>query len=315
MIISNIRVGERLDRFLTEQVPTLSRTTIQQHIQSGSIIVNNSTVAKHYFLKTGDVVTIPEAVLAPQQMFTLAPNDQLQIDVITERPDYIIINKPAGLIVHPGDGHLQNDTLVNGLLFRYPELSAVGDHTWRPGIVHRLDKNVSGVMVIARTQTMYELLKQQFQNRSVIKKYTALVHGVLSESTGEITLSIGRSLRDRKKMAAHPPTEVTDISSKPAYTQYAVIQQFQHYALVSVQILTGRTHQIRVHFNAIGHPIVGDQVYKPRKLKSRLLVNRIFLHAHALAFNDSTGTAVAVQYEVPLSVDLQDIVDELYRTL
>ncbi len=308
MIISDIQIGERLDRFLANQLTSVSRTIIQHRIQDGSITVNDKQVVKHYALKAGDTIELSETATQPPAVFSLEPNPAVKITVIDEQPEYIIIHKAAGVIVHPGDGHLANDTLVNGLLARYPELAEIGDSPLRPGIVHRLDKDVSGVMVVARTTEMFTHLKQQFQNRSVIKKYIALVHGVLSQPAGEITLSINRSQRDRKKMAAH-----RDESGKPAHTIYTVMQQFQHYALVSVQILTGRTHQIRVHFNAIGHPVVGDIVYKPKKLKSRLLLDRIFLHSEELHFTNLDGKIV--EYAVPLPSELQTIVDDLYTTI
>lgn len=308
MIISDIKIGERLDRFLAEQLTTASRTTIQNRIQDGSITVNGKTVVKHYALKADDIIELPEILTQPPKVFTVKANPTIDITVIDEQPEYIVIHKPAGLIVHPGDGHLHNDTLVNGLLAKYPEIANVGDSTLRPGIVHRLDKDVSGVMVVARTAEMYSHLKQQFQKRTVVKKYTALVHGVVPEESGEITLSISRSMRDRKKMAAH-----RDDTGKPAHTKYTVTQQFQHYALVAIQILTGRTHQIRVHFNAIGHPVVGDTIYKPKKLKSRLLVDRIFLHAQELHFQTLEGKTV--EYTVPLPPSLQAIVDDLYSTI
>lgn len=308
MIISDIQIGERLDRFLANQLTTASRTAIQHRIQDGSITVNGKVVVKHYALKADDIIELPEVLTQPPVQFILEPNPTLEITIVDEHPEFIIVHKAAGMIVHPGDGHMINDTLVNGLLARYPELASVGDSPLRPGIVHRLDKDVSGIMVVARTPEMFNHLKQQFQNRSVIKKYVALVHGVLSEPAGEITLSISRSQRDRKKMAAH-----TDASGKSAHTLYSVVQQFQHYALVSVQILTGRTHQIRVHFNAIGHPVVGDTVYKPKKLKSRMLLDRIFLHAQELHFTTLDGKTV--KYDLPLPDALQSIVDDLYPTI
>lgn len=308
MIISDIQIGERLDRFLANTLPTTSRTVIQHRIQDGSITVNGKVVVKHYALKAGDTIELSETATQPPIQFTLEANSAVQVNVIDEQPDYVVIHKAAGVIVHPGDGHMMNDTLVSGILAKYPEIADVGDSPLRPGIVHRLDKDVSGVMVVARNMKMFAHLKQQFQNRSVVKKYVALVHGVLSQPVGEITLSISRSQRDRKKMAAH-----RDESGKPAHTLYSVIQQFQHYALVSVQILTGRTHQIRVHFNAIGHPVVGDTVYKPKKLKSRLLLDRIFLHAQELHFSTLEGKTV--EYTVPIPSTLQQIVDDLYSTI
>lgn len=308
MIISDSNTGDRLDRFLAQQLPNLSRSLIQNHIKDGSIIVNEKTVMKSYILKEGDEIKMPDTISVPQDEFSLEPNKNIEIDVIEETKDYVVINKTAGLVVHPGSTHLQNDTLVNGMLAHYPELATIGEDPMRPGIVHRLDKDVSGIMVIARTKEMLDSLKQQFKKRAVTKIYTALVHGILTESYGEINLPISRSLRDRSKMAAH-----TDGSGKSAYTEYSVIQQFQHYALLSLQIHTGRTHQIRVHCNAIGHPIVGDNVYKPKNLKSRILLNRLFLHAEKLEFKDMDDNLVS--YAEPIPKQLQAIVDDLYSTI
>ncbi len=306
MIISNPPIGDRLDRIVAKQFKDISRSTLQKHIKAGLITVNDAAVTKHYALREGDVINVDDSVLKETAAFILQANKKVRFEVLEESDTYIVINKPAGLIVHPGSAHYENDTLVSGLLARYPEIVEIGDDSMRPGIVHRLDKDVSGIMVIARTPEMFEHLKSQFQQRTVIKHYITLVHGVMSQAAGEIDLSISRSQRDRTRMAAHP-----DGSGKPARTEYEVIEQFQHYALLRVQIYTGRTHQIRVHLNAIDNHVVGDEVYRPKKFHSRSDLQRLFLHAERLIFKDLDG--VEQEFYSPLPSKLQGLVDELYK--
>ncbi|MFA5995214.1 MAG: RNA pseudouridine synthase [Patescibacteria group bacterium] len=233
---------------------------------------------------------------------TISP--QTNINLITEQPDYLIINKPAGLTVHPGTTTLTETTLTDLLLKQYPEIKMVGEDVTRPGIVHRLDKDVSGVMVIARTPEMYAHLKQQFQHHLIYKQYVAIVHGKFTQPNGIINFSIQRSAQDGSKMAARP-----DTSGRPAQTDYTVLRQFQHYALVSLIIHTGRTHQIRVHLNAFGHPIIGDTVYRPKKFKTRLNPGRIFLHAETLKFTTLASELVA--YTAPLPDIMQDFLKQI----
>ncbi len=230
-----------------------------------------------------------------------------QIKIVTEQPDYLIINKPAGIIVHQGDIPISEPTLAGLLLKQYPELNIVGEDPLRPGIVHRLDKDVSGVMIIARTQDMFEYLKQQFQAHLIYKEYTAIVHGTFTQPDGSITFSIHRSSRDGTKMAARP-----DNTGRTAHTDYTVLQQYQRYALVSLVIHTGRTHQIRVHLNAIGHSIIGDAVYRSKKLKTRLNPGRIFLHATTLKFTLPNGKSVG--YTTPLPQMMQDFLKHIDKT-
>ncbi|MBI4407766.1 MAG: RluA family pseudouridine synthase [Candidatus Kerfeldbacteria bacterium] len=237
-------------------------------------------------------------------MTTLA-NSAIPLSVIAETPDYIVLNKAAGIVVHQAEQHLEPDTIANGLLARYPELADVGEDPLRPGIIHRLDQHVSGVLLVARTQAMFLHLKEQWQQHLVRKQYIALVHGKMSRTDGEINFSIARSSQQFTKMAARP-----DASGKAAVTRYNVLKQYQRYALLDVEILTGRTHQIRVHMSAIDHPIVGEQVYLPKNFKSRLQPGRLFLHAASLSFGLPDGTIVG--YSAPLPDDLQAILDGLH---
>lgn len=236
---------------------------------------------------------------------TISANPAIQLSVIAETPDYLVLNKPAGMVVHQAEQHPEPDTLANGLLAHYPELAVVGEDPLRPGIIHRLDQPVSGVLVVARTQAMFLHLKSQWQQHLVKKQYLALVHGKMSRTDGEINFSIARSSQQFTKMAARP-----DASGKAAVTRYTVLKQYQRYALLEVEILTGRTHQIRVHLSAIDHPVVGEQVYLPKNFKSRLQPGRLFLHAASLSFGLSDGTLVG--YSAALPDDLQAILDGLH---
>ncbi|NLZ74566.1 RNA pseudouridine synthase [Candidatus Falkowbacteria bacterium] len=238
-------------------------------------------------------------------------------EIISETKDYLVINKPAGLAVH-GGGNIKEVTLADLLIKRYPEIKTVGDNSLRPGIVHRLDKEVSGLMVIAKNQETFLHLKNQFKDRDVNKEYLALVHGKILNDSGEINFPIKRSQAGHK-MAALPNNAVNLLSrrhptsrdqgniegffkAREAITLYTVIQRFINFTLVQVNIKTGRTHQIRVHFFALGHPLVGDSLYFNKKAKIRNQKNplgRIFLVATKLSFKDLKGESKNFSLEMP----------------
>lgn len=237
--------------------------------------------------------------------------------IIAETPDYLVIDKPAGLAVHAG-GNLKEQTLADWLLAAYPDIEAVGDDPVRPGLVHRLDKEVSGLMVIAKTQAAFDSLKSQFQDRAVNKEYVALVHGRLATDGESIDFPIARS-QDGYKMAAlpantemllerHHPTSrdqgniAGHFKARAAHTEFDVLQRFVNFTLVRVRITTGRTHQIRVHFFAYGHPLVGDPLYFTRKTKeknSKINLGRIFLIADRLRFRDLAGQEQSFSLDLP----------------
>jgi len=200
------------------------------------------------------------------------------IEIIKETADFVVINKPSGLIVHP-NAHRQDSTLVDWLLDKFPNLKNVGEDKLRPGIVHRLDQDVSGLMVIARTNKMFFYLKKQWQDKKVKKRYKALIFGQPVKDQDKINLPIGRSSTEPGKFKIKH-----DQSGKPSITVYQVIEKFKKYSLVDIDLKTGRTHQIRVHFKGIGHSIVGDKLYKSKGVRSNL--DRIFLHAYYLGFFD-----------------------------
>ena len=241
-------------------------------------------------------------------------------EIIFENQDYLVINKPAGLAVH-GGGNIKEPTLADFLIARYPEIAQVGDDPIRPGLVHRLDKEVSGLMVIAKNNETFEHLKNQFKDRDVNKQYIALVHGKMTTDYGEINFPIKRS-REGYKMAAMPLNTVDLLSrrkptdrdqgnldgifkAREAITEYNVIKRFINYTLLQVKIKTGRTHQIRVHFFALGHPLVGDNLYYNKKSKVQNLkinLGRIFLFANKLSFKNRAGETQDFSLEMPLEL-------------
>jgi 23S rRNA pseudouridine1911/1915/1917 synthase len=292
--------GERLDKMLVTQMET-TRSQIQRLIKQGSITVNKKRVKAGEILENGDSVYYPEVEIAIAVKTEPAP----VLDVVYENEDLLVINKPAGLLVHEALKDEHRATVVDGVLERYPEIGEVGDNPSRPGIVHRLDKDVSGLMVIAKTQESFETLKKQFQNRTVKKEYLALVYGALPKDTDTIELKIARS-KNKGRMVAR--TGVQD--GKEAFTQYDVLKRFATATYVNVRILTGRTHQIRVHFQALGYPLVGDKLYKVKKMKFREIeLDRIFLHAHKLSIRLMDGKEKT--FTAPLPDELETILTKL----
>ncbi len=298
--------GQRLDRVLTELMPDCSRSYLAQLIRSGALVVNQQARKPSYRLCLGDVITgkppAPEAVrYAPESM---------KLDVIHEDAHLIVLNKPAGLVVHPAPGH-PSGTLVNGLLAHCPELQRQ-EETFRPGIVHRLDKDTSGVMVVAKDRGAHEYLARQFKQRLVRKHYLALVRGWLKADHGEIDLPIGRHPTDRKKMS------IVTRRGRPAHTRWNVRRQFGHAALLTLNLKTGRTHQARVHCAAIGHPILGDPVYGGRHRGDTALAagvrqalakaGRQMLHAWRLSFQHPDSGQEST-FEADLPEDMQRVLD------
>lgn len=286
--------GQRLDKFLAENYPDLSRSLIQKLIDAGSITIQGKPAKASARIQPGDVVRIERI---PPREVELVP-EALPLKIVYDDEDVAVVDKPPGLVVHPAPGH-RTGTLVHALLGRYPELHIGIDV--RPGIVHRLDKDTSGLMVIAKTNSAMASLVQQMKDRTVLKEYLALVHGRLKTRQGVIEAPIGRNPRERKRMAVVA-------TGRPARTYYEVLQELDGYTLVKARLETGRTHQIRVHFASIGHPVAGDQVYGPRK--SELPLTRQFLHANRLGFK-SPGTGAWMVFESPLPSDLEQVLERL----
>jgi 23S rRNA pseudouridine1911/1915/1917 synthase len=224
----------------------------------------------------------------------------LPLDIVYEDAYLLVINKAAGMVVHPAPGHA-DDTLVNALLARYPELRSVeGD--MRPGIVHRLDRDTSGLLIVAKDVRTQAALVEQMKQRAVVKRYLALVEGDVALEKGSIEAPIGRDPRHRQQMA------ITTVDSRDAITHFRVLQRYARHTLLLLQLETGRTHQIRVHLQAIGHPVVGDPVYGSGHLRPGIVLSRQFLHAYQLAFAHPV-TGEAMEIEAPLPTDLQAILD------
>jgi len=302
--------GERLDKFLASRLPRLSRTKIQQLIKSGVVMINMKTVSKAGLkLKQNDRITLPDKkLIAIQPDLQLKPDPTIPLNIIYENDDMVIINKPAGLLTHPTANQRQH-TLVNALLAKYPEIKNVGENPLRPGIVHRLDKDTSGLIIVAKNQQTFLYLKNQFGKRAITKKYLALVEGVPKQKVGMIEYAIRPSKYNRlKKVAVKFPDQILvrnsmeQLQAKKSYraaqTKYKVKEIIKNkFALLEVEPLTGRTHQIRVHLAAIGHPIVGDKLYGSRDQKIKIA--RQFLHAYYLKLTLPNGTLLEVEIELP----------------
>lgn len=291
--LSATEPGQRLDKFIAEAVSELSRMAVQRLIAEGRVTVNGRISKPAYKLNRGDEIIIHIPPPAPTE---LAP-EAIPLDIVYEDADLIVINKPAGLVVHPAAGHTAG-TLVNAVLAHCPDLGGVGGEL-RPGIVHRLDKDTSGLIIVAKHDAALQALQRQFKTRAVSKVYLALVEGVLAPPHGIIQAPIGRDKSQRKRMAVTP-------DGRPAVTEYKTIESFKNYTLVEARPRTGRTHQIRVHFAWLQFPLAGDRVYGRRK--QTLPLERHFLHAHQLTFRlPSAGRAVTLS--APLPADLTAVLD------
>ena len=294
-------IGQRLDRFLVPLFDTLSRTAIQHLIDDGSILVNGRASKSGYVLRSGDEILSPPYSSCSTQK---ALARSLPLDIIYEDEDLLVVNKAAGMVVHPAPGH-SDDTLVNALLALYPDLpddTTLEDDT-RPGIVHRLDKDTSGLLIVAKNAHTQVALIEQMKRHEVVKRYLALVEGIVALDKGSIDAPIGRDQRHRQQMT------ITALEGREALTHFRVMQRFARHTLLLLQLETGRTHQIRVHLQAIGHAVVGDPVYGTGKLLKGIHLHRQFLHAYQLSFKHPS-TGAMLELEAPLPPDLQAVLAE-----
>jgi 23S rRNA pseudouridine1911/1915/1917 synthase len=289
------RGGERLDTFIARRCPELSRSHARRLIDEGLVSVNGGQAKPSERVTAGVSVTV---TIPPPETIDLAP-EAIPLTIIYQDGDIIVLDKPAGLTVHPAPGH-PSSTLVNALLAACPDLRGIAG-TLRPGIVHRLDKDTSGLMVVAKNDRAQRALQRQLKEREVRKTYLALVKGVPAPREGTIEAPIGRHPKNRKKMAV-----VAD--GREAITRYRVREEIAggEYSLLDVEPITGRTHQIRVHLAAIGHPVVGDATYG----RTSAVIGRQFLHAHKLAFAMPLGGRT-VEFESPLPADLREALSRL----
>ena len=261
----------RLDKYLAEQFPEQTRSYLQKLIKDGEVTVNGKNVKTGYQLSKGDEVSVnipepKELDVEPQKM---------DLDIVYEDDDVILVNKPKGMVVHPAPGHT-TDTLVNGLLYHCKDNLSGINGVARPGIVHRIDRDTTGILIVCKNDMSHNSIAAQLKEHSINRRYRALVHGNLKDDTGTVEGPIGRHPIDRKKMA------INEKNGKPAVTHYTVLERFGNYTLIECKLETGRTHQIRVHMTSIGHPLVGDEVYGPAKCPFKLQGQ--CLHAMVLGF-------------------------------
>lgn len=312
-IINENQSDTRLDLFLTSELADFSRNQLQKLIKQGDITINGKKATPHQKLKLADVIEIKNTEIRITNPKTIIKEEKLpKVKIIEETPEYLIINKPAGLIVH-GTKHVKGKTLVDVLLKDYPELTKIGEDPDRPGIVHRLDSDVSGLMVIPRTQDSFDNLKKQFQKRTIKKRYIGLCYGAIEKKEDEINFPIARS-KDGYKMAALPLTVKGEANTegKRAITNFKIIKRFKNFTLLEIKIKTGRTHQIRVHLSAYGFPLVGDDLYGNRRHRERnekFNLNRVFLVSSELEFNDLQGNRKS--YKLALPEKLENLLNKI----
>lgn len=287
--------GKRVDKWAAEELVSESRSRLQQLIKDGHVQINDVSVKANYRLKEGDEIT----VVLPEPEPTDVPPEDLPLDVVYEDDQVIVVNKPRGMVVHPAPGHTTG-TLVNALLFHCRDLSGING-VLRPGIVHRIDKDTSGLLMAAKTDDAHRSLAKQLKDKTTHRLYLAIVHGVLSTDSGVIDAPIGRDEKDRKKMA------VTARNSKMAVTHFQVLERFAGYTYVACRLETGRTHQIRVHMAYIGHPLAGDPKYGPRKT---LPISGQALHAAELGFTHPL-THESLLFKAAPPADFQQLLNKL----
>ena len=269
-IITKDDVAKRLDVFVVQVNSDITRSNIKHKIEEGIILVNDKKVKAGYALKAGDEVTIGDIELKPME----AKPEDIALDIVYEDMDFAIINKPQGMVVHPAVGNVDG-TLVNALLYKLDNLSGING-VLRPGIVHRIDKDTSGLLVVAKNDFAHNSLASQIASKDCRRIYYALLQGNLKEDTGTIITHIGRDKKNRLKM-----TVVSETEGKLAHTEYKVLERYNGYTLAQFELKTGRTHQIRVHSKHLGHPIVGDKLYNPNKCKFSFVEGQL-LHAKKL---------------------------------
>lgn len=294
--------GKRIDKFLKEEVffnEKISRGEITRKIKDGNVLTNNKKIKPSYILKENDEIEVN----FEKESGKLVPNKNIKFEIIYQDKNIIAINKPAGISVHPSKLS-ETNTLANWLVYEFPGIKSVGDEPEiRPGIVHRLDKDTSGVMIVARNQKTFEELKKKFKNREVEKKYLAIVYGKMENSKGTIEKSIARSSNYKKQIIAGRKTRT---KIRLALTEYGVIKKYKKYSLIEASPKTGRMHQIRVHMKSIGHPIIGDKIYKLKNSKDGLFAKRQMLHARSI---ELSLFAKKYSFSAELPEDFSEIID------
>ena len=292
-------VGTRIDKFLSENLRDFSRSYLQTLIQDGSVIVNGKNVKSNYKLNAGDIIAIHVPEVKEQEIAA----ENIPLDILYEDEDIIVVNKPKGMVVHPAAGHTSG-TLVNALMYHCKDhLSGINGEL-RPGIVHRIDMNTTGVLVACKNDYAHRKIAEQLSVHSITRKYEAICYNAFREETGTVDAPIGRNPVDRKKMA------IDKKNGRRAVTHYRVLENFKHFAHIECQLETGRTHQIRVHMASIGHPLLGDDTYTAAKPPYRLTGQT--LHARVLGFiHPRTGQYV--EFEAPLPDYFTKILADLQK--
>jgi len=294
--------GERLDTFLAGKTG-ITRSQIQSLIKNGSVLVNTCRTNQSYLVKSHDIISVG----VPEENTGDLIREYIPVDILYKDDHLVVVNKPPGMVMYPAAGH-RSGTLMNALSYLYHDLSAPGGPL-RPGVVHRLDKDTSGVIVIACNNNAYYNLIEQFAQRTVNRRYLALVYGNLKEDKGKIVQNIGRSDSDRKKMSTRSRR------GKEAVTKWKVLKRFGHATFIEVKLGTGRTHQIRVHFASTGHPVLGDRTYGKKtevtvKGKEKILFPRQMLHAESLGFIHPV-TGKYLEFSSPMPEDMAERIREL----
>ena len=290
LYFTEVNPGLRIDKYLSEQMTSYSRSHIQKLLKDQCVQVNNLPVKVNYKLRTGDQIKV---CLPEPETLNVEP-ENIPLDILYEDQDLLVVNKPKGMVVHPAAGHYSG-TLVNALMYHCKDQLSGINGILRPGIVHRIDMDTTGTLVVCKNDISHQSLAEQLKEHSITRRYRAIVHGRLKED-GTVNAPIGRHPTDRKKMSIHAK------NGKPAITHYRILKQYKEYTYIECQLETGRTHQIRVHMASIGHPLLGDQIYGPSKVPYKNLQGQT-LHAMILGFLHPT-TQKYMEFEAPLPLSL-----------
>ena len=297
LYFTEVNPGLRIDKYLSEQMTSYSRSHIQKLLKDQCVQVNNLPVKVNYKLRTGDQIKV---CLPEPETLNVEP-ENIPLDILYEDQDLLVVNKPKGMVVHPAAGHYSG-TLVNAHMYHCKDQLSGINGILRPGIVHRIDMDTTGTLVVCKNDISHQSLAEQLKEHSITRRYRAIVHGRLKED-GTVNAPIGRHPTDRKKMSIHAK------NGKPAITHYRILKQYKEYTYIECQLETGRTHQIRVHMASIGHPLLGDQIYGPSKVPYKNLQGQT-LHAMILGFLHPT-TQKYMEFEAPLPEYFQHLLDVL----
>lgn len=290
--------GERIDKYLSEQLEDMTRSHIQKLIKENMVRVNGMTVKSNFKLSASDQIEVEIPELKEPDILP----ENIPLDILYEDQDILVVNKPKGMVVHPAPGHYTG-TLVNAIMYHCKDNLSGINGVMRPGIVHRIDMDTTGSLLICKNDRAHQALAKQLKEHSITRKYHAIVHGRLKEDEGTIDKPIGRHPIDRKKMSVHCT------NGREAVTHYRVLKRFQQFTYIECQLETGRTHQIRVHMSSIGHPILGDQVYGPAKRPYKLQGQT--LHAKVLGITHPT-TGKYMEFDAPLPDYFQGLLEKMH---